>query len=207
MDITDLRHLLTKRSEKRKYYKINSEGEKEEFEDRVSEIYSAPEVSNTLNNGRKYLLTFIDTTSRRVWLYPMKTKSAKEVYRNFCLFMNDVDYRLARLLSDNDSSFKHIKENKHNITYCLVTASQRNHTVLSLIDRFTRAFRELLYKYFHDYVKDGRYSWYYAYRIIRETYNNTKHKSLYLIGPPKIILKVDHTSFITLLGKSGAGQD
>ena len=139
-------------------------------------------LNESANRGYKYLLTFIDTTSRKVWMYPLRSKNQNAVYDAFRTFLKDVKGRIARLLSDNDTAFSRIKHNNKHFSYCVVTAKYHNHTVLSRIDRFVRTFRELLYRILKNHRRVGTYSWYYYYPFIREAYNNAKHKSLWLKG-------------------------
>lgn len=139
-------------------------------------------LDSRVNKGYKFLLTFIDTTSRKVWMYPLRTKNQDVVYNAFRTFLKDVKGRIARLLSDNDTAFSRIKRNNDHFSYCVVTAKYHNHTVLSRIDRFVRTFRELLYRILKNHRRAGNYSWYFYYPFIREAYNNAKHKSLWLKG-------------------------
>ena len=170
MDLVELRSLL-----RAKY-----ENDGEDNPERNMIITRA--LDDRVNKGFKYLLTFIDTTSRKVWMYPLKTKEQNAVYSAFKTFLKDVKGRIARLLSDNDTAFSRIKHNNDHFSYCVVTAKYHNHTVLSRIDRFVRTFRELLYRVLKNHRREGRYSWYYYYPFIREAYNNAKHKSLWLKG-------------------------
>ena len=170
MDLVELRSLL-----RAKY-----ENDGEDNPERNTIITKA--LDDRVNKGFKYLLTFIDTTSRKVWMYPLKTKEQHTVYNAFKTFLKDVKGRIARLLSDNDTAFNRIKHNNDHFSYCVVTAKYHNHTVLSRIDRFVKTFRELLYRVLKNHRREGRYSWYYYYPFIREAYNNAKHRSLWLKG-------------------------
>ena len=169
MDLIELKSLL------RAEYENDTEGT-----ERNTIITRA--LDDSANRGYKYLLTFIDTTSRKVWMYPLKSKDQDTVFNAFKIFLKDVKGRMARLLSDNDASFNKIKHKNNHFTYCVVTAKYHNHTVLSRIDRFVRTFRELLYRILKNHRRRGTYSWYYYYPFIREAYNNAKHKSLWLKG-------------------------
>lgn len=132
------------------------------------------------NKGYKYLLAIIDTTSRKVWLYPVHGKDQYEIYRNFKKFLFDVGGKIARLLSDNDTAFTQIIKNNDSFSYCIVTAAENNHTVLSMIDTFCRTFRNMMYRFLKEHTTKKVYSWYDAYPTVLNTYNNTKHGGLYL---------------------------
>ena len=51
-----------------------------------------PVNNNIYNKGYNYVLVFVDTTSRKAWLFPQKTKTARETYKNFVLFKTLVEY-------------------------------------------------------------------------------------------------------------------
>ena len=172
MDLTDMQSLLINRFR-------GQDGEDGEIADRVAEVYNRSPAP-ALNSGYRYILTLIDTTSRKVWMYPTRTKGSAEVYDAFQKFLKDVHGKVARLLSDNDSSFKRIRDNNDFFTYCSVTAAHNNHKTLSIIDRFTRTFRGLLYKTFRNYR--DRYSWHDVYREVLDAYNNARHDALFLRG-------------------------
>lgn len=177
MDITDMRSLLGIR--------LRRVVENREIVNRVARIVTNAVNNNRVNAGYRYLLTFIDTTSRKAWQYPMKRKDANTVYAAFRRFMNDVHGKVARLLSDNDTAFRQIEIHNDFFTYCLITASHNNHKTFGIIDRFTRTFRDLLYFYFAYYAHGPDYSWYVAQPIVLDQYNNTRHKGLFLRGRPK----------------------
>lgn len=177
MDITDMKSLLGIRTGK--------VVENRRLIDRVARIVTNAVNNNRVNAGYRYLLTFIDTTSRKAWQYPIRRKDKDSVYACFRRFMNDVHGKVARLLSDNDKSFKEIENHNNFFTYCLITASHNNHKQFGIIDRFTRTFRDLLYFYFTYYAHGPDYSWYVAQPIVLDQYNNTRHKGLFLRGRPK----------------------
>lgn len=177
MDLTDMRSLLGVKTGKVKADKG--------LIDAVARIVTNAVNNNRVNNGYRYLLSIIDTTSRKAWQYPLKRKDAGSVYTAFRKFMNDVHGKIARLLSDHDTAFSTIRANNDHFTYCSIVAKHNNHKQFGLIDRFTRTFRELLYMYFRDHGHGPDYSWYVAYPIVLDTYNNARHKGLFLRGHPQ----------------------
>lgn len=175
MDLTDLRSLLA----------VKNTRDKKDIRNEVSKIVTNAVNNKRVNKGYRYLLSIIDTTSRKGWMYPLKLKDADSVWVQFKKFLNDVHGKIARLLSDHDTAFSRIRDNNDSFTYCSVVADHNNHKTLSLIDRFTKTFRELLYIYFRDHAHGPNYSWYTAYPIVLDTYNNSKHQGLFLRGLPK----------------------
>jgi hypothetical protein len=172
----------------------DSEDENADLADEGKDAPPPPHVINRkpskrIDHGYRYLLVLIDTTSRKVWMYPTKTKNADEVYTAFEQFIGDVQGKIARLLSDSDKAFAKIKANNQHFTYAQVVASHGNHTTLSRIDSFAKTFRQMLYYYYADFVRDGSgedFSWFDSYELIRDTYNDTKHGALRLIDTKKI---------------------
>ena len=148
----------------------------------ISMVFTNAQNNFRINRGYHYLLTILDTTSRKAWAYPLKRKNKNEVYAAFQKFLADVHGKIARLLSDNDTGFTKIMNNNKTFTYCVITASHNNHKTFAIIDRFTRTFRDLLYKFYCYHTELATYSWYDAYKIILRTYNISKHKSLFLRG-------------------------
>lgn len=175
MDIFDMRSLLMDRHDR----EVDADPGLHEIIDRVARLYRT-HPPPALNNRKKFLLVFLDTTSRKAWAYPMETKGKDETWRNFKKFMRDVHNKIARLLSDNDKAFNEIKEKNTFFTYCLITASHNNHKTLGLIDRFARTLRHILYKIFRNYVNHP--SWYENYQAALNSYNNAKHRGLELYG-------------------------
>ena len=67
-------------------------------------------VNNTrFNHGYNYILIFIETTSRKVWVFPQRTKSSRETFKSFTLFRIKVNNKISRLLSDADPALGLIK--------------------------------------------------------------------------------------------------
>lgn len=178
MDITDMRSLLINKFHKPEEH----DADYNEIVNKVARVYSRRTAVN-INHGYQYILTFVDTTSRKAWMYPQKDKGAVTTYTNFKKFLKDVQNKVARLLSDADTAFNQIRKNNDFFTYCSVTAAHNNHKTLGIIDRFTRTFRGLLYNTFRNFV--GNYSWYDVYSDILEAYNNAKHDALFLRGHPR----------------------
>ena len=162
-----------------------AEGMPEELPKKIAnlQLKNKKRVHGT-DHGYRYLLVLIDTTSRKVWMYPLRTKNKHEVESAFKEFLNDVNGKIARLLSDADTAFADIAAHNKYYTYVQVVASHGNHTTLSRIDTFARTFREMLNQYYADFVRDGSgkdFSWYDSYELLRDAYNDTRHGGLKLI--------------------------
>ena len=101
---------------------------------RLGVLREGVNVNNTrFNHGYNYILIFIETTSRKVWVFPQRTKSSRETFKSFTLFRIKVNNKISRLLSDADPAFALIKQNCTFFNYCQLVASQGNRTALSRV--------------------------------------------------------------------------
>lgn len=128
-------------------------------------------------------LVFIETTSRKLWSYPLQTNKATDVFEAFLMFLRDINYNIVSLLSDSGLEYELIKQfnlKNHLFDYKQVNVSQGSHLPLSRIDRVIRTLRTLVNHYFRSY---GRENWAVAMPLIVYAYNTTPHTSLVLIHP------------------------
>ena len=144
--------------------------------------------SNALNanlhaGGYKFILVLIETTSRKLYAYPLKNKKADTVLAAFEQFLKDCHRRIQYLTMDSGGEYAEIKrllkdiEDELYVNVHVVIAAEGQHTVLSRVDRVIRTLRELIFNYFAEY---DRYDWYKVLPQIVEIYNNTKHSALWL---------------------------
>lgn len=107
MDLMDMKTILLN-----KFYKPDDNNlELNVIINQVAKVYSGTQAPN-INHGYRWILSFINTTSRKVWMYPQKNKGADTTYESFKKFLKDVHSKVARLLSDADKVYVEIK--KHN---------------------------------------------------------------------------------------------
>ena len=131
------------------------------------------------------LLVLIETMSRKLFLYPLKTKSAEEVFGMFQAFLHDVGNKIANLTSDAGKEYSMIKafnDRTHMFNYYQCVASAGNHTTLSLVDRVTRTLRENIMQYHAQFNKP---TWIYVMKLLERNYNNKIHGSLWIYGVTK----------------------
>ena len=145
-----------------------------------------PVNNNIYNKGYNYVLVFVDTTSRKAWLFPQKTKTARETYKNFVLFKTLVNNRISRLVSDNDGAFELIRQNCNYFNYQQVVAGNENHRPITRADRFIKTLRGAVRDEMEDAAgkpgapADTKYRWLVPMWKMLHTYNNTPHRSLWL---------------------------
>ena len=147
--------------------------------------------NNSLNanihaGGNKYVLVLIETTSRRLFTYPLKTKTAAEVASAFKKFLKDCNERIDSLTMDSGKEYsdvkKLIKDEKLAITTYVVVAAEGRHTTLSRVDRVIRTLRVMIFNYFKEYKK---FNWNEVIKTITDVYNTTKHSSLFYYDKKK----------------------
>lgn len=138
-------------------------------------------------------LILIETTSRKTWGYPLRSKKSADVFEAFQQFLKDINNRIAKLLSDCGTEYSQIKKfNMQNelFHYFQANASQNRHTTLSRVDRVIRTLRGLIRDYYTT-VEEG--DWRLMLKHIINLYNNTKHNSLFLRDPDKANMKIFYT--------------
>lgn len=139
--------------------------------------------ANAQAGGYKYILVLIETTSRKLFAYPLKNKSSDTVEETFKNFLEDCHYRIQYLTMDSGGEYagikRYLEENEEMlyVTTHVVIAAEGQHTVLSRVDRVIRTIREMLFNYFAQY---NDFHWHKILPQLVNTYNNTKHSSLWL---------------------------
>jgi transposase InsO family protein len=125
------------------------------------------------NKGIKFLLTVIDTATRRAWVLPCKNKTAAVISNIFDIFISELRQKPKRLLTDRGSEFiaKEFQAilKKHNITHSLPHTSNHAGTV----ERFNRTFQSIFYKFLA-----SRSNNHYLSNLpeLVELYNSRKHR-------------------------------
>lgn len=137
-------------------------------------------IPNLHTGGYSHVLVIIESTSRKVFAYPLKNKTAAEVYKSFKDFLEDADYRVNSITSDSGGEYSDIwksKEGKeYKIKFYKVVATEGHHTPLAKVDRVIRTLKMMIMNYFNKYK---RIDWHSVLPKIVEIYNSSKHQSLY----------------------------
>jgi len=127
------------------------------------------------NTGFSYLMTFINSSTRFVHAFPMKTRKKWDFMRVAQLFLNEVGPNVTSITTD--SEFFRLKEardvlNRMNIKLYLEASGQ--HSKLGIINRFHRTIRDLLKRYFIEF-KTRR--WIDIIGPIIDIYNDHKNRT------------------------------
>ena len=127
------------------------------------------------NDGYKYLLTIVDTLSKKAWVRPLKDKTAATVARAF----EDVfekDGRVPRKLrTDKGQEFRGRAMQETLRRRGVHYFTSNNETKEAVVERFNRTLRSRLWRYFGA-TNDFRYVE--ALPELVEAYNAKKHRSI-----------------------------
>lgn len=131
------------------------------------------------NGGYRYLFLLIDIYSRYVYGFPLKTKTETEILNGFKEILNNIEetgFRINRLDSDNESSFKSINFKNlcksHSITQNFNNPD--DHKALAFVDRLSRTIRELIASYTIAYDTTN---WVKVIYLLIESYNERTHRT------------------------------
>ena len=143
----------------------------------IDEIHSCDLVDMTkysrMNKGYKYIFTNIDIFSKYAWVFPIKSKTNKEIKPCFQKIFKE---RKPKFIWSDEESDLFTKEmlkffEDHNVKIY--------HTFSNLkavfIERFNRSLRELMMK---EFVKNNNTVWYNLLPNLIKTYNNKFHCSI-----------------------------
>ena len=124
-----------------------------------------------LNKGYSCILTIIEITSRKAYVYPMKCKKSDEVLENFKKFHDEV-HKIAIVEVDAGNEFLNNKFQNYctdNDIKLLVFNNDKKS--MGKVERFNKTIRDALSKIAPDGV------WLDKVPIIVHVYNNTQHSS------------------------------
>lgn len=127
------------------------------------------------NRGYTCMLCIIEVTSRRGYIYKMKSKA--DTYDCFKQFLSDIKYDIRTIGSDSGTEFLNNKMNKllkeHHILH--IIAQPGDHAKQGKIERFNKTIRNIIERYFTAF-KTVR--WENVINSIVDNYNNTVHSAI-----------------------------
>ena len=134
------------------------------------------------NHGAKYLISVIDSFTKRAWIRSMKTKSATEFLSAFESIMEEAEYMPDSLYSDHGKEMKnrlflsYLK--RHNIKIYFPEVGGH----ASIVERFNKTIQIMLYKYLYskDIKKGTKDPLNYTKQLekIVDSYNNSHHRTI-----------------------------
>lgn len=138
---------------------------------------------HTLNDGYDAIINFIEMTTKKVYSYPLKSKSANAIMDVFKIFYGSIDGKLEVLEIDKGTEYNQVKKFcDDNEIRCIVYNNDKNS--MSIAERFNRTLRNYIKKV----CKNGK--WKDKLNTIIIAYNSKIHSSSgfspdYLTDHPK----------------------
>ena len=124
------------------------------------------------NNGYKWLITIIDTFSKKAWAFKMKNKTGKSIVDVMTPFFQS--NKPQKIQFDQGSEFYNKSFlnllKKHKIKHYSVYSEQK----AAIIERFNRTLKERMFKYF---TSRGSHRWVDVLQDLINGYNSSKHSS------------------------------
>lgn len=129
------------------------------------------------NDGYRYLLTVIDTFSKKAWAIAIKRKTAVNIVKSMQKIFKNSMRKPKNLQTDDgkeffNNSFKNLMKIyhiNHYSTYSVLKAS--------IVERFNRTLKNMMWK---EFSYQGTYQWINIYKNLINQYNNTYHKTIHM---------------------------
>jgi hypothetical protein len=145
------------------------------------DIMMFPRDYAVTNNGFVYLLTFINSSTRFVFAYPMKDRTHKTITRLFRYFLEEVKQMGGNVTSIvSDEEFYKNKEfrellKSNGIMFFHERSADDNHYSLGIVNRFHRTLKLMLDKY---YISNRNTRWIDYIDNLIHNYNHRFHRTL-----------------------------
>ena len=124
------------------------------------------------NDGYKWIITIIDTFSKKAWAFKMKNKSAESIVEVMKPFFDS--NKPQKIQFDKGSEFYNRSFlqllKKHKIKHYSVYSEQK----AAIVERFNRTLKTRMFKYF---TSRGSHRWVDILQHLIDGYNSTKHRS------------------------------
>lgn len=149
-----------------------------------------------VNSGYKYILCCIDTFSKRLWTWPLRRKTAREVHDALFYTIINSRPRVKKIQTDQGMEFFNTQFRAFlaNLRTEHDTPVQLYHSwtdkKASIVERCQRTLRNRLGKYWE---RSGSLRWVDVLQDITESYNNSFHRT---IGMTPNEVTEDHTEII-----------
>lgn len=127
-----------------------------------------------LNKGFRYILVIINTFSKFVWTYPIKTKSGTDVSAAMGKLLSSIARTPKNLQTDMgkefyNTSFQGLMK-KYNINHYSSYSAMKS----SIVERCNRTLKNMMWK---EFSLQGSYKWLDILPKIVTKYNSTKHRT------------------------------
>lgn len=127
-----------------------------------------------LNKGYRYIMTVIDCFTKFAYAIPVKNKTGNEVAKALETVLRKT--RMNHLQTDNGKEYYNSAVRALLIKYGVNHYSTYSDTKASIVERFNRTLKNMMYRAF---TEQGSYKWYPTLlRDLVEIYNNTSHRTI-----------------------------
>lgn len=125
------------------------------------------------NDGFKYIITVIDTFSKRAWAFPLKTKTTKEICKVMSKLFKKVKCKKIEFDKGGEFVSRLFKKllQKHKIKYYHVHSDRK----AAIVERFNKTLKWRMSRY---NTKQGGHRWVDNLQDVINAYNATKHSSI-----------------------------
>ncbi len=132
------------------------------------------------NNSIKFLLLLIDVFSKKIWVYPLKNKSATSMERVIRSWLESIDVKPVRLATDRGLEFRNQRLQNiltlNNVEWQALGGTMK----AAVAERANKTIQILIYKYLTE-KETTRYDD--VLQRLVETYNKRGHRSLNGMSP------------------------
>jgi transposase InsO family protein len=127
------------------------------------------------NDGQRYILTCIDILSKYAWAVPVKSKDGSSVKNAFSEILKSTSRRPKRVESDKGKEFYNAPFQRLLQEHGIAHFSSNSRHKCSVVERFNRTLKSLLYKHF---AAGNTYNWISILENVLGIYNNRYHRSI-----------------------------
>lgn len=137
------------------------------------------------NDDYKYLLTIIDTFSKRAWAFPLKSKKGAEIAKTLELMFSGMQKTPKFLQVDQGTEFYNKIVTKVLDRFKIHLYSSFSIKKASIIERFNRTLKSWMWK---EFSLRGSYEWVTLIEGLLKKYNNRVHRTIGM-APAKVNYK------------------
>ena len=127
------------------------------------------------NRGYRYLLTVIDTFSKKAWAEAVKNKTALTVTEAMKNIFNKSKRKPKNLQTDDGKEFFNTHFSQLMQSYQINHYSTYSALKASIIERFNRTLKGMMWK---EYSYQGTFKWINIYQDLVDRYNNTYNRTI-----------------------------
>jgi hypothetical protein len=130
-----------------------------------------------VNSGFKFILCVIDVFSKKLWTFPLRTKSATSVYNAMIRLLLPVQQRPQKIQADQGTEFfnQHFRTLLERFRPRIILYNTWTDKKASVVERVQRTLRNRLGKYWEH---TGTKRWVDVLPRITQSYNNSFHRSI-----------------------------